>query len=749
MAKQLFSFTAQPFQGHTLDVVRFNGHEAISDPYLLDITLMGRELLDNCDDCIGGDATFTLHGQDNDLTLDTPIHGVLILFEVLQQTHKHTFYRAVIRPRLWSMTISCGNQIFLNKTVPEFLKETLVQQGLVLGTDFEFRLAREYPRRDFVCQYNESHFDFISRWMEREGIYFFFEQGDSREKAIFTDSSSSHTDFPGASPLHYAPTSGLEKGREQRTVWRWARMHSLVPRTVLLQDYNYRTPGLKISAEKTVSKNGIGMVHAYADNIKTPSEAEALATVRAQEKGCREITATAESAAVSLRSGYTFTLQDHYENSWNQKWLTIAVGHEGSQEGYLFSGLDQREAKQSFFYHNTVTAIPENVQFRPECTHDWPRMHGAMNAHIDAEGSGHYAELDAQGRYKVTMPLDISGRKGGHASSWIRMAQPYGGGDHGMHFPLHKSTEVMLTYVNGDPDRPIIAGSVPDPQHASVVTSQSQTQSKITTGGQNKLHIEDKAGSQRMLMSAPTADSYGRIGSHNDPPPDWSDSEEIAGWKLNTSKMFEVQAGSKNSVILGNNFKTVIGWEHRETLGIRTSTVLGLNLGIYLAYLKEFAPLENKLHQLAVRLGISKTKMVEEHVKTADEVFEAAEEKMKEVGKETKVVAQKTSLAASKTKMAASKTSLAESKVKLAQSKNDVAQNKVRISNSDIGVMQSKQTVMDEKVRLSATNTHIAQSHSDAAQRKTILAGAQMVTAQEESLVCDQVTHVAAEQNES
>lgn len=749
MAKQLFSFTAQPFQGHTLDVVRFNGHEAISKPYLLDITLMGQAPQKSCENCIGGDATFTLHGQDNDLSLITPFHGVLTLFEVLQQTSKHTFYRAVIRPRLWCMTTSSDNRIFMNKTVPEFLKEAMEQQGLIHGTDFEFRFAREYPRRDFVCQYNESDFDFISRWMEREGIYFFFEQGDSREKAIFTDSSSSHTDFPGAAPLHYSPPSGLEKGREQQIVWLWARSHTLVPRTVLLQDYNYRTPELRISAEKTVSKTGIGMVHAYADNIKTPSEAETLAMVRAQEKGCREITATAESTAVSLRSGYTFTLQDHYENSWNQKWLTIAVRHEGNQEGFLFSGLDQREAKQSLFYHNTITAIPGNVQFRPECTHDWPRVHGAMNAHVDAEGSGHYAELDEQGRYKVIMPLDISGRKDGHASSWIRMAQPYGGGDHGMHFPLHKGTEVLLTYVNGDPDRPIIAGAVSDPEHASVVTEQNKTQSKITTGGQNKLHIEDKAGSQRMLMSTPTADSYARLGSHNDPPPDWSDSENIDGWKLNTSKVFDVQAGKKNSIILGNSFKTVLGWEHRQTLGVRTKTVLGLNLGIYLAYLKEFAPLENKVHQLAVRLGISKTKMVEEHVKAADEVFEAAEETMKEVGQKTEVVAQKTSLADSKTKMAASKTSLAQSKARLAQSKNKVASEKLDIVNSDFKTMQSKEHTMEEDIRLSSSKTDIVQSRSEVAQRKTRLAANEVALAQEKSSMCDQKTQLAAEQNES
>ena len=121
-----------------------------------------------------------------------------------------------------------------------------------------------------------------------------------------------------------------------------------------------------------------------------------------------------------------------------------------------------------------------------------------MNAHIDAAGSGQYAEVDNQGRYKVILPFDLNSAMGGKASSWLRMAQPYAGENHGMHFPLHKGTEVLLTFIDGDPDRPIIAAAVPNPITPSPVNSSNSTQSRITTAGGNKLHMEDQQGGEGM-----------------------------------------------------------------------------------------------------------------------------------------------------------------------------------------------------------------------------------------------------------
>jgi type VI secretion system secreted protein VgrG len=139
-----------------------------------------------------------------------------------------------------------------------------------------------------------------------------------------------------------------------------------------------------------------------------------------------------------------------------------------------------------------------------------------LNAVVDAGGDGKYAEIDDQGRYKVKLPFDCSDKKDGKASRWIRMAQPYAGANMGMHFPLHKGTEVLLTFIDGDPDRPIISSAVPNPATGSPVRGANQTQSAIHTGGGIRMVFEDNDGSQRLHMSTPTQTTFFQIGAKTD-----------------------------------------------------------------------------------------------------------------------------------------------------------------------------------------------------------------------------------------
>ncbi len=130
-----------------------------------------------------------------------------------------------------------------------------------------------------------------------------------------------------------------------------------------------------------------------------------------------------------------------------------------------------------------------------------------MNAKVDSAGSGQYAEIDDEGRYKVILPYDLSGRKGGKASRFVRMAQPYAGADYGMHFPLHKDIEVLLTFIDGDIDRPIISASVPNPETASPITASSHTKSRIRTAAQNEIMMEDQQGAEMIWVSTPFSKS--------------------------------------------------------------------------------------------------------------------------------------------------------------------------------------------------------------------------------------------------
>ena len=507
-----FTFVSKGLPEDTFSVVEFKGTEGISKLNIFDITLASDDPEIDLKVVLQNPATLTIKGSDQDL----PIHGILGQFEQLHEVKGHYFYRALLVPRLWQSDLYRENQLFLDKTVPDIIEEILKQAGLTTQ-DYELKLTKNYPKWEYICQYRETDFDFISRWMEREGIYFFFQQGEDSEKLIITDSSTAHEDIQGDATIPFTPPSGIVP--EKEAIFTFLCRQKRLPNKVILKDYNYRKPSLELKAEAEVDASGRGDIYFYGEHFKTPQEGNGLAKIRAEEIKCRENVYHGESTAPNQRSGFFCELEDHYRQSYNQKYLIVQVEHEGHQTGSLWAGVEKESAKgeKRLTYVNSFTAIRSDVQFRPERKTPKSRFYGTMNATIDAAGIGEYAELDDLGRYKVKLPFDQSDMEGGKASRYVRMAQPYAGTEHGMHFPLHKGTEVLLTFVDGDPDRPVIAGAVPNPETASPVTAANQTESVIQTGGYNKIRFEDLIGSERIIMETPAANSWIRMGTPNDP----------------------------------------------------------------------------------------------------------------------------------------------------------------------------------------------------------------------------------------
>jgi type VI secretion system secreted protein VgrG len=507
-----FTFVSQGLPEDTFSVVTFKGTEGISRLYEYDITLASDDPEIDLKGVLQNPATLTIHGDGQ----DRPIHGILAQFEQLHEVKGRYFYRALLVPRLWQADLYRENQLFLDKTVPDIIEEILKQAGLTTR-DYELKLTKHYPRWEYICQYRETDFDFISRWMEREGIYYFFEQGEQGEKLIITDSSTAHRDISGNTTIPFSPPSGLMP--EEEAITAFICRQKRLPNRVILKDYNYRKPSLDLKAETVVDAKGRGNVYFYGEHFKTPEEGHELAKVRAEEIRCRENVFHGEGTEPALCPGFIFQMSGHYRGSYNRKYLIVEIEHQGGQaEAFVTgTGAELTEKERRLTYANAFTAIPADVQFRPECKTPKPRFYGTMNAKVDAAGIGQYAEIDDQGRYKVKLPFGQEGNEGGKASRWVRMVQPYAGADHGMHFPLHKGTEVLLTFVDGDPDRPIIAGAVPNAETMSVVTSQNATRNTIRSAGGNVLEMEDMAGKERILLSSPHESTYLHMGAPNSP----------------------------------------------------------------------------------------------------------------------------------------------------------------------------------------------------------------------------------------
>ncbi|MFP5221835.1 MAG: type VI secretion system Vgr family protein [Acidobacteriota bacterium] len=585
-----FTFTLSSLDPGTFHVVRFTGTEGLSRLYQFDLTLLSENASVDFGKALSGTATFTIKRPEGG---DLVWHGILRDFQQLHMADRHVFYRAALVPKAWQLTLTQHNQIFLNQDITQNISQCLADGGLSQGLDFELNASHTYPKREYVCQYNETHFNFVSRWMERNGFYFFFDQSGQQEKLSITDSLNVHNPHPGGDTLIYAEPSGLDADITGKAAKNFYCEQRRLPREVLLRDYNYQTPSLDIQGKALVSKTGSGTMYTHGGHLRTVTEAEALARLRAQGFKCREQVFFGESNAPFLQPGYVATLEKHYRDDFNRKYLLIEVKHEGAQESWLTAGMGATGLGDRLFYRNAFAAIPADVQFRAEQKTPRPLIDGALKAVIDAEGTGQYAELDDQGRYKVIMPFDLSGRKEGHASTWLRMIQPYAGQNHGMHFPLHKGTEVAIIHYEGNPDRPVIAGAVPNPETPSMVTSGNQTMANFTSAGGNLIHVQDQQGSERILLHSTAKGDFIRIGAHNDPP---SFSDTVSeffndGINLTTPQWFNVKAEFANQLVLGDNTQTTLGVYSCNAIGANITFIVGMSITTNCAMHTEFAPI--------------------------------------------------------------------------------------------------------------------------------------------------------------
>jgi type VI secretion system VgrG family protein len=560
-----FTFISKAMPEDTFSVVKFSGTEAISRPYEFDILLASEDPEIDLKTVLQNPATLTITDGNEDL----PFHGVLAQFEQLHEAKQHVFYRAVLVPKLWNAGLYRENQIFLDKTVPEIIEEILKQAGIA-GLDYELNLTRDYPSWEYVCQYQETNLEFISHWMEREGIYYFFEQTEQGAKMIIADNLSIHKDIQEDIDIPYSPPSGLIAS-EKEIVQEFVCRQKMLPAKVILKDHNYRKPGLEVKSEAAVDSNGRGEVYVYGEHFKNPGEGKVLAKIRAEELLCREREFHGEATAPTFSSGFLFELTGHYRSEYNRKYLIVEVRHEGSRAEDLLAGLGQKQAERGEApgYINHFFCIPSDVQFRPERKTPKSKFYGTMNAIVDAAGDGQFAELDDQGRYKVILPFDLSGRKDAKASRFIRMAQPYSGPEYGMHFPLHKGAEVLLSFIDGDPDRPVISGTVPNPANTSPVTTDNQARSIIRDNAGNEAIFDTEPGKEHIWFYSPHHNSSISIGKSLNMCTD-SDNDTVIGGVCN-----EWVGGFKTETVIGSKSELLIG----AGTDIKAASVLEASLG--------------------------------------------------------------------------------------------------------------------------------------------------------------------------
>jgi type VI secretion system VgrG family protein len=413
---------------------------------------------------------------------------------------EHREVIATFVPRAWQTSLTKTTDIFMDMTIPEIVKKKLETGAGLADADVEMRLKQTYPKREFVVQYKESDLAFISRLTEDLGIHFFFERKKDKDVLVFGDENAAFLpSTPEAAPF-------MKRG-EDVGVHRLESVRHRIPKVFKARDYNYRNPALDLVGEaQTKGMGSAGSVDEFGPHAKTSEEAVYYAQLRAEEAGARHRIYEGRSDLPGIRAGSLLKVEGH--PGGELALVVVEVRHEGRQAAFNATVDDAG-------YHNTFKAIAESVTFRPARVTPKPVVHGVVTGIVQTEAATNFGAIDAEGRYRVSFMYDtVTGRGDGKASRPLRMAQPSAGAERGFHQPLKVGTEVIITCLNGDPDRPIISGAVPNPQTPSPVTSANAEKSMWKTNVSQMAFDDDKP---RMKMTVSGEDHLFQIGEPNGP----------------------------------------------------------------------------------------------------------------------------------------------------------------------------------------------------------------------------------------
>lgn len=497
-------------------ILELNGYEEISSPYWFKVLFASENPDLTAQDYLQQAAMIKIFSSSGEQSMQ--YSGVISSFSLIKRVNNFVLYEIELRPKLWKLSLNRITDVYCEeKSIPEIVAQKLQASGLT-QLNFEQRLkdASVYRKRSFVCQFYETDLDFLSRYMEGEGIYYYFDQSeDYNDKIVMVDYKQGQP--ATKKELYYFDAEDMPTDMQDNRVTNLSLHKHVIPKKTVVQDFNYRKANLENSfkADEPVDSKGEGTYMYWGYNLRDLDEAQRLAKVRSEEFLCQQAVINASSTAIDVRSGYSIDLKQHFQKAINKSYLVTSVKHHARQSYAWFEpGKSAADAaQQGTFYTCEFEAVDDALQYRPARKTKWPFVSGTLSGIIDDEGSGKYAQLNDYGQYKVQLLFDLSEQNTNRGSSWIRMITPYAGQGHGMAFPLLKGTEVIIGFMGGDPDQPIILGAVPNSENRSVLNAAKSTLGGFMTESGNQLITNDRLGQEGMQIWSPGGDSHILIGN--------------------------------------------------------------------------------------------------------------------------------------------------------------------------------------------------------------------------------------------
>lgn len=422
---------------------------------------------------------------------------------------KYYVYEATLSPWLWYATQTSDYRIFQDKSIKDILSEVLGEYGFAL----DLRLVEHYRKWTYCVQYDETDFDFVSRLMEHEGIYYWFEHDQGRHTLVLADDMSAHRPAPGLSRLPYYSRHHLVNPL-QEYVEVWQPRVCLTPTAYAATDYDLNKPQARLDVRQLAQgKAGHSLNLEQYDPMggyTEPEEGAHYARVRMQALEMKRHTIAATSNARALSAGHTFVLKNHPDKAQNREYLIVRSHYEFIEAPYhSAASTGQAPVNQHATLLTTIEAIPANVQYRHPARTPEPRTSGPQTARVVGP-AGESIWTDKYGRIKVQFHWDRYGSKNERSSCWIRVSSPWaGGGFGGLQIP-RVNEEVIVDFVGGHPDRPLVVGRVYNAENMPPVTLPEQaTQSGFHTrtkdgspDAANTVMFDDSQGSEMLKMVA-------------------------------------------------------------------------------------------------------------------------------------------------------------------------------------------------------------------------------------------------------
>ncbi|MDR2487943.1 MAG: type VI secretion system tip protein VgrG [Desulfovibrio sp.] len=494
--------------GPEFDVYSFSGQEGVSSLYFYDVELVYDSENAPIKELIGKNACLTIKDKFKESRY---VHGVVREIRQLHTGNKRTHYRCTIVPRLWFLTETRDHRIYQDKTVVDIITDLLIEQGFS-GDSFSFAKCTPPPEREYCVQYHESDYYFISRLCEEEGIYFFFEHTSSHHRILFSNlPGSAHAALPGGLPtFEFNPGSGSVHNAS--VISRLTLNHKASSNKSTYREWDFTQAKVNLEVTKELPPGGLPPlpskinfdVYQYPHLYRTPDEGERYVDIQTLRQASMHTWIDIMTDSCRFTPGFQFVILGHKRRELNVSWWILALAQNGEQPQVL--GHEAPEYGQS--YSAIVTALPVDTRFIPELNHPKNRIVGQQAAIVTGEGDEEIYP-DEHGRVKVQFFWDREGKWDEKTTCWIRVAHGWAGGQYGTMAIPRVGHEVLVSFLEGDPDRPIITGRVyhelnqapyalPDNKTRTVFKSYSSPSKEKK--GFNELRIEDKANAEEIYV---------------------------------------------------------------------------------------------------------------------------------------------------------------------------------------------------------------------------------------------------------